>query len=408
MATEVEGWRENWEFSPLCFRDLPWHSESEAPEGVPVLDLGAMLDASRPSARRARLGALREAVTSSGFLYLKNHGIAETDLEAIAGTTRSFFGEPEAYKRRFDRHAQVRGYTSYRFESTARFFGTSRGKDLCMKYTMGPELTPDQVRERLSSEDDVAANAYSTNLFPDQRFRAAWVRYYEQVHRVSGQLLELLGDALDLGTESRRVWAEMLIERSCGELRYLQYPDVPRDACSDVDGNVADRMAAHFDLDVVTLLHQTPCKNGFASLEAELDGGFVKVPALRGTLVVNLGEVTRLLTGGRVRATLHRVARPPRHLHRGSARDVTVFFQAPPLNARLRPVLFGSDVGQDTLFDELYQAAGAAGSVTFSRLRSRLFAEFMRQNDTADEAHEADAHLFAAPASDLSRRAVSS
>jgi isopenicillin N synthase-like dioxygenase len=406
MTREAQGPGENWDFSPLCFGELPWHPESDAPEGVPILDLGVMLDERNPAARRAQLSALREAVTNSGFLYVKNHGISEGELEAIAGATRSFFGQPEEYKLAFDHHADVRGYTGYRFESTARFFGTSRGKDLCMKYTMGPELTPEQVRERLSSADDVTSNAYSPNVFPDARFREAWVRCYEQVHRVSTQLLALLGDALDLESESKRIWAEMLIEKSCGELRYLQYPDVPRDACADVDGSVPDRMATHFDLDVITLLHQTPCKNGFASLEAEVGGRFVKVPAIRGTLVVNLGEVIRLLTGGRVRATLHRVARPPRHLHQGSARDVTVFFQAPPLNAQLRPVQFSSSVGQDTLFDELYQAAGPAGAVTFSQLRSRLFAEFLRQSDTPEAAHEADAHLFAAPTSESSPQAA--
>jgi isopenicillin N synthase-like dioxygenase len=188
----------------------------------------------------------------------------------------------------------------------------------------------------------------------------------------------------------------MLVEKSCGELRYLQYPDVPLDACADAPGNVPDRMAAHFDMDVVTLLHQTPCENGFVSLEAKIGGEFSKVPAIRGTLVVNLGEVIRLLTGGRVKATVHRVVRPPRSQHRGSARDVVVFFQAPPLSAKLRPIVFTSGVGRETIFDEQYRAAGE--HISFSQLRARLFAEFARQTDVPDEAHEADAHLFAPPA----------
>jgi isopenicillin N synthase-like dioxygenase len=203
----------------------------------------------------------------------------------------------------------------------------------------------------------------------------------------------LLGDALELSPDNKVVWNEMLVERSCGELRYLQYPDVPLDACADISGNASDRMAAHFDLDVITLLHQTPCENGFVSLEAKLGEEYVKVPAIRGTLVVNLGEVIRLLTGGSVRATLHRVARPPRNLHQGSARDVAVFFQAPPLNAKLRPVEF-SGIGQKTIFDDFYRYAGAEGHVSFSQLRARLFAEFLQQTNVPDKEHEKDAHLF--------------
>jgi isopenicillin N synthase-like dioxygenase len=396
MRTETGPFdRENWNFGPRRTTEMAWYSESDAPAGVPVLDLSALRGACGPDAREAMLGALRESVTESGFFYVKNHGITDGEIEALSNATRAFFGRPEEHKLAFDRHEQVRGYTGYRFESTARFFGTGRGKDLCMKYTMGPELTAEEARERITSEVDVASNAYSPNVFPDLGFRSAWVRYYDRVHRASIDLLAALGEALDLAPASREEWSGMLIEKSCGELRYFQYPDVPRSACADVPGNTIDRMAAHFDLDVITLLYQTPCDNGFISLEARIGEEFVKIPPIRGTLVVNLGEVLRLLTGGQVKATIHRVVRPPRSHHRGSARDVLVFFQAPPLNARLRPILFSSGVGRDTLFDELYRAAGPSGQVTFSQLRARLFAEFIRQMEAPDEEHEFDAHHFA-------------
>lgn len=382
---QSEAHSENWDFGPRAFREMAWYAEADAPAGVPVLDLAAM-----------DLGALREAVTGSGFLYVKNHGIREDALEAIANETRAFYGQPEATKRQFDHRAQIRGYTGYRVESTARLFASGHGKDLCMKYTMGPELSAAEVRARITSEDDLASNAYSPNVFPNPYFRAAWIHYYEVVHRASIALLEAIGEALELGADARALWRQMLIERSCGELRYLQYPDVPRAACADLG---ADRMAAHFDLDVITLLHQTPCDNGFVSLEAKArDEAFYKVPAIRGTLVVNLGEVLRLLTGGLVKATVHRVVRPPVELHRGSARDVTVFFQAPPLNADLRPITFGGDVGRDTLFEDLYRVAGPGGAVRFSQLRARLFDEFIRHMNAPAAEHEHDAALFTAPA----------
>jgi isopenicillin N synthase-like dioxygenase len=395
MTGEQVNVRENWDFSPRETGQMAWYAEADAPAGVPVLDLAALRGDAGEEARRTALEALRKSVTGSGFFYVKNHGMTEAEIEAISNTTRAFFGRPEAEKQTCNGHDTVRGYTGYRYESTARFFGTSRGKDLCMKYTMGPELTPEELAERVTCEEDIASNAYSPNIFPDEPFRAAWLRAYTGVHRASVELLEALGEALALEPESRRVWSEMLVEKSCGELRFFQYPDVPREACADVPGNGVDRMAAHFDMDVITLLHQTPCDNGFISLEASIDGEFVKIPAIRGTFVVNLGEVLRLLTGGRVRATVHRVVRPPQSLHRGSARDVMVFFQAPPLSARLRAITFSDGVGVDTIFDELYQAAGETGHVRFAQLRARLFGEFIRQMDAPAAEHEFDAHLFA-------------
>ncbi|MCU0655007.1 MAG: hypothetical protein MUF64_06865 [Polyangiaceae bacterium] len=395
MSVEHHGDSENWNFNAPAYGEHRWHPESAAPPGVPVLDLAVLRGESSPELQQEALRRLAEAVTGSGFFYLKNHGIAEEAIEQVARQTRKFFGMPEPYKHQFDHHQRIRGYTGYRFESTARFFGTGSGQDLCMKYTMGPELSPEEVRARIDSEEDIASNAYSENVYPDDVFRAAWVHYYEAVHRASMALLDAMGQALRLDTDGQRVWSEMLIERSCGELRFFQYPDVPRLACADSPGAGPDRMAAHFDMDVVTLLHQTPCDNGFISLEALIGEEYVKLPAIRGTLVVNLGEILRLLTRGRVKATVHRVVRPPMRLHAGSARDVLVFFQAPPLNARLRPIAFeGEAVGTGSIFDELYRAAGPAGHVRFSQLRARLFGEFIRQMEERSLQSEHEDHLF--------------
>ncbi|MCB9694392.1 MAG: isopenicillin N synthase family oxygenase [Alphaproteobacteria bacterium] len=388
---------ENWSFEPVVLRDLPWHEKSEAPPGIPVLDVALMGDTTRPEERTRQLATLREAVTSSGFFYVENHGIPDETLEAIANATRRFYALPEAFKERFHRHEAIRGYTAYRFESTARFFGAGVGKDLCMKYTMGPELTPEEIEERITTETDRASNAYSENVYPDAVFRTAWVEYYAAVEDLSRRLLELLGEAIELDEEDRRIWTEMLVERSGGELRFLQYPDVPLAACSDIEGNTPDRMGAHFDMSVITVLHQTPCANGFVSLEAKYGDTFHEVPAIRGTLVVNLGEILRLLTGGRIRATVHRAVRPPVALHRGSARDVTVFFQAPPLNALLRPIRFGSEFGEDTLFDAMYAGSEGPRSVRFSHLRAEMFGRFLRQSANPSALHEADGHLFRGP-----------
>jgi isopenicillin N synthase-like dioxygenase len=389
---------ENWDFSPRSFREMAWYSEADAPPGVPILDLASMCDLNSRKQTSRSFEALGDAVRNSGFLYIKNHGIEETEIESLANATRQFFGESERYKAQFDGGDRIRGYSSYRAESTARFFGTSKGKDLCMKYTMGPELTSEEVQARITSATDVTSNAYSENIFPNPVFRKRWIDYYAQIHRVSCELLNLLSSALDLTDEHREIWREMLVERSCGELRFLQYPDVPAAACAGISTNVDDRMAAHFDMDVITLLHQTPCDNGFVSLEAKGPEGYFKVPAIRGTIVVNLGEIIRLLTGGLVHATVHRVARPPLELQQGSARDVTVFFQAPPLNAQLRPIPFEGSVGAETIFDDFYKLAGKGGVVSFSSLRTRLFEEFSRQTRSPDDDHERDAALFAAPA----------
>lgn len=100
-------------------------------------------------------------------------------------------------------------------------------------------------------------------------------------------------------------------------------------------------MAAHNDLDILTLLHQTACPNGFVSLQAHVRERWMDVPTIEDTLVVNFGEVLACLTGSAVRATKHRVLAPPASLRLGSARTSTVCFFNPPGEFAITP--FDSD-----------------------------------------------------------------
>ena len=67
---------------------------------------------------------------------------------------------------------------------------------------------------------------------------------------------------------------------------------------------------AHSDSGALTLLLQSPGVNGLQALAP--DGTtWLDVPPLPGTLVLNLGELLQLVTGGYFKATVHRVV-PPR------------------------------------------------------------------------------------------------
>ena len=74
------------------------------------------------------------------------------------------------------------------------------------------------------------------------------------------------------------------------------------------------------DFGFVTLLAQ----DGVAGLQAKnLAGEWIGVPPAEGTLVVNFGKLLERWTGGRVRATRHRVIAP------GAERFSIPFFYEP-------------------------------------------------------------------------------
>lgn len=121
---------------------------------------------------------------------------------------------------------------------------------------------------------------------------------------------------------------------SQGILRFLDYPDVPEDSCSSEE-EVVLRMGAHPDLDVITVLYQRPCPNGFVSLQAMINGEWTDIPAIRNTFVINFGEVLTAVSGDRVPATYHRVVSPRRELSIGSARVSFPFFWNPRPDFRM-------------------------------------------------------------------------
>ena len=66
---------------------------------------------------------------------------------------------------------------------------------------------------------------------------------------------------------------------------------------------------AHSDSGALTLLLQSPGVSGLQALAP--DGTtWLDVPPLPGTLVLNLGELLQLASGGYYRATVHRVVPP--------------------------------------------------------------------------------------------------
>src|SRR5690606_41124353 len=85
---------------------------------------------------------------------------------------------------------------------------------------------------------------------------------------------------------------------------------------------------AHVDSGFVTLLQQ----HGVSGLQAQLpDGRWHDVPPFEGGLVVNFGKLLERWTGGRIKATLHRI------LANGGERFSIPFFYEPRADARLAP-----------------------------------------------------------------------
>jgi len=268
---------------------------------------------------------LERGLFETGFFLLRDHVIPRELLDRVRGSALAFVGRPEEEKQRL--RGTLRGWAPYRSESAPSGYGEdSAERDACEKYSMGRSATAEErAADPAYFEAPEAAPYFQENLFPDEEMRAAWEEYYRRMDRLCLRLLDRARDALGL---SPTIW-NAVASHPVSVLRFLAYPD----HASGI------RMGAHYDDTLVTVLHQSVPKSGFAALQVLLPGEeeWRSVEPSDDVFVVNVGEALTYISGGRIVATKHRVVGPPPEHAAGSARTSLVHFFLPNWNARLWP-----------------------------------------------------------------------
>lgn len=282
---------------------------------LPVLDL-AEADI-EPARFRARL---REAAHDAGFFYLVGHGVSRARMQEVFGLAREFFALPVEVKNEISqlKSPQFRGYSR-----------------------IGGELTNGQVdwREQIDigPERPVidGAEGYwrlqGPNLWPTvpAGFRDAFEAWTDTLSGVGLRLLRHW--AVSLGA-AEDTFDAAFADRPATLLKVVRYPGT---------ADTSQGVGAHKDSGVLTLLL---VEAESAGLQVEGGAGeWIDVPPLLDALIVNIGELLEVATGGYLRATRHRVLAPPPGTDRVSipyflnpALDVTIpIIDLPPELAAL-------------------------------------------------------------------------
>lgn len=237
-----------------------------------------------------------KCLSSHGCFYLFDCDVCDSDYEALCAVTLRFFSdatEEERAKMTVKDKSVRRGFLALENESTAKSTNTGVYSDYLTAFSMGDH----------------------SNVFPNAEFEAAWTSLYKRVSATAIRLLEIMLQMYGI----KRMRYDNL-------LRCRLYPDVPKDRAAEF---VPLRVAAHNDTSLITLIHQTPCANGFVSLQGTFDGAFVDIPTVPDTHVVQIGSVLSVLSNGRLLSAKHQIAAPPLRLIEGSARTATVFHVRP-------------------------------------------------------------------------------
>ncbi len=250
---------------------------------VPTLDLRAVSP-----------GEVRDACESVGFFTVVGHGVADELIDEVAARSRAFFDLPDAEKQGFRGPAETPGAPVYR-PLGAEKLGANADRKASLDW--GPTLA------------GVA--------WPNDELRAAYERYYAEMLRVAGTIVDAFDAALDTDIAP-------LFDGRSSSLRVIDYPA----------GSGGARAGAHRDYGTLTII-----RSDSPGLEAQTrEGEWLAVQAPPGGFVVNIGDLMQRWTRDRWVSTLHRVVGAKEHAPR---RQSLVFFHNPRSDAEIDGVRAG-------------------------------------------------------------------
>ncbi len=290
---------------------------SSVADSIPVLDLST---ARCPDGtfNPIFLEALRSAAHHVGFFQLIGYGQAESQVNDIFEVTRALFELPLTERLKLDNRTSphFRGYTRLGHELT-------RGRPDAREQL---DFGPDRPAVEHYPIDQPYWLVQGPNLWPDAalpRLRQVAMAWAGSMSAVGAELLSAISVALgqpedhfDDAFDGTPAWMAKLVH-------YV--------------GNVVQEagdqgVGTHADYGFVTLLLQ----DGVGGLEVRPPDSksWIPVEPIPGALVVNLGEMLEVATGGYLSATIHRVQAPPPGVDRYSV----PFFWSPRLDAVVAPV----------------------------------------------------------------------
>ncbi|KAL8935545.1 MAG: hypothetical protein Q9216_005370 [Gyalolechia sp. 2 TL-2023] len=262
---------------------------------LPVIDLSPL---SLPDVDHASINKLAtelgKAFESDGFAYLINVPLTFSH-DHVFNLAKDFFQIPQAEKLRLAKKTFERNN-----KNTYRgYFPAQTGSDnLKEGFEVGPLVSPTAPEWARRKVDLTEVNVWPPEPLASG-LRKDTEQLYTELQDLSSRLLSLL--AMALGKEPS--YFDHYLKGSISTLRYLHYPAInppspQQELCC----------TPHTDSGILTLLHQD-ATGGLEVLSP--DGRWIAAPYVPQSIVVNIGDLMARVSGGRFRATYHRVRSSP-------------------------------------------------------------------------------------------------
>ena len=319
----------------------------ETSMSIPLINVASLFGP--PSALRETTDrAIAQAAGDSGFMTITGLPAHIPSGAAIRAQLLEIFTLSDTAKRQLWRHS----FDPARPNVYRGFFPLQSGGATWKEgIDMGPDLAYPAMQPDPSDPLTEATPLPSEHDLPG--WRATAQSYYLGMEQLGQAIMRSLARSLALPETT----FDAAFKGGISTLRLIRYPKrddaaIPAAdrAKAFVEHNGVSRQlvgGAHVDSGFVTLLAQ----DGVEGLQARAtDGAWLNVPPAEGTLAVNFGGLLERWTGGRIKATEHRVLSP------GRERCSIPFFYEPGANADIRPLPNRPQFEPFTYGDHLWSA----------------------------------------------------
>jgi len=260
----------------------------------------------------AATGEIEAACRDIGFMYVTGHGIRA---ETIAGARRAvvdYFSQPLAAKGGDTiTRDNYRGYIPEKFFSPA-------GDDTAADHYEGFKL-----HFEVSADHPVCAQCdlYGPNKWPALTgFKSSLLDYWSECDRVAKTLFAALADVLGMPPNQ---FLEMF-DLPLTNMTLLHYP--PTDAAANAFG-----IHPHKDTDALTILSPDPV--GGLMVKRRDSAGWIDAAPFEDALIVNIGDLLELWSGGYFVSTPHKVVNTS-----GTERYSFPYFAVPRFDTVVEPL----------------------------------------------------------------------
>ncbi|KAL3675314.1 hypothetical protein R1sor_025262 [Riccia sorocarpa] len=250
--------------------------ESLAAEEPPVIDLSGI---TKPERRREIGRSISEALETWGFFQITNHGVEEALMKKTIEVFTEFFQSPDEEKLSIQRKISgasgiTQGYSRPRTDGPALLNATE-----FLYNVYGP-----------GTKEELGDNTDNRPSQPPS-FRSTVEEYVESVDGLALAILGLISESLGLPQTT----LPMYTSRAHGVRANYYQPT--KDRVEKVFS-----VYPHTDPSVLTILHT----NDLPATQVRKDDRWVQISPVPGAFLVNVGDLTEILSNGRYRSFEHR------------------------------------------------------------------------------------------------------